>query len=442
MEDCRVIPVGHKLRLLRKRYNLRQEEIVGDDVTRNLISQIENGKAKLTRSTAQIIMSHVTEILEKNNLTLDIDIEYLLEDQEAQARKILDQFIDELKELLDNNDTSFINTLKDADQFLLEWDFIDKKILICELAGDYFSGNNDFYKASVYYENVKCLMNLNMDVASLIPVLKKLSKVYFCMEKYKDGIDVCNYALDRFPQMNDDYKVVFLFNSSLYYNYSKEYKKSLDIIDKLKNIVNENTKDKHGDIYIRILLLQASSLQFLKCYDEALKIYNIALEITSKENCGYISIYCNNICEIYIDMGKIEEANERINFILNNLKNIPNDFIMLPQLYLEISRRYIELKDYDNAVTYLRKTLNLAKAFKYSFVINDVIMELIHMSHKDLAVNIKDEFIELVTNVGSVNNMLMLNVLQYFTKLNDAKSVIEICEFCKKYSENTYKGRD
>lgn len=93
MKCSRVIPIGEKLRMLREKYNLNQDEIVGTAVTRNLISQIENGKANLTKNTAEIIVSNVKEILKKNNMILDIGIEYLLEDEESQARKILDEFI-------------------------------------------------------------------------------------------------------------------------------------------------------------------------------------------------------------------------------------------------------------------------------------------------------------------------------------------------------------
>ncbi|MDT8715337.1 hypothetical protein IAI10_01425 [Clostridium sp. 19966] len=42
--ECRVIPVGEKLRRLRERYGLNQDEIVGTDITRNLISKLKIAK--------------------------------------------------------------------------------------------------------------------------------------------------------------------------------------------------------------------------------------------------------------------------------------------------------------------------------------------------------------------------------------------------------------
>ncbi|MDT8719332.1 helix-turn-helix transcriptional regulator [Clostridium sp. 19966] len=432
MECCNVIPIGDKLRRLRDKYNLNQDEIVGTDVTRNLISQIENGKAKLTRSTAEIIMSHVKEILNKRNMTPDIDIEYLLESEETQANKILDEFIEELKNSISNNATSVVDTLKQAEEFMLKWDFIDKKIRICELAGDYFYNNNDFYKASVYYENVKCLVNLNMDMVLLVPVLKKLSETYFYIGKYQEGIDVCDYAIDRFPKIDNGYKAGFLFNSSLYYNYMKEYEKSIRFIEELQGILNKDSVEK----YIKILLLKASCLYHLKLYDEALKIYGELLEVTPNDDYGHKAIYYNNLSDIYIELEKLDKANEYLNMALEIIPDISMDFDMLPQMHLDIAKRYTKLAQRENTISFLKKALKLAKDFRYSFVVNDILVEFLHISHCEAEIDIKDEFIELVRELGSINDLLLVNILQYFAALNDTNSVIEICEFCKGYLEN------
>ncbi|MDT8715336.1 hypothetical protein IAI10_01420 [Clostridium sp. 19966] len=98
----------------------------------------------MTRSTAEIVMKHAVEKLKEKNLPIDIDIEYLLEDEETQARKILDGFIEELRALAENKDDKYVESFKKAEEFLLEWNFIDKKIIICEITGDYFYSKNDF----------------------------------------------------------------------------------------------------------------------------------------------------------------------------------------------------------------------------------------------------------------------------------------------------------
>ncbi|MDT8717153.1 tetratricopeptide repeat protein [Clostridium sp. 19966] len=432
MKCSRVIPIGEKLRMLREKYNLNQDEIVGTAVTRNLISQIENGKANLTKNTAEIIVSNVKEILKKNNMILDIGIEYLLEDEESQARKILDEFIEKLRMLMKNKDTSFISTLEDAEKFILRWDFIDEKIIIYDLAGDYFYNNNNFSKASVYYEIVKRLINVNMYMIPLIPVLIKLSKTYFYMGKYQEGIDVCNYAMDRFQEMDSYSKTIFLFNICLYFNYLKDYEKALEFIDKLEPIMDTKIKD----ISLKTLLLKASCFYHLNRYDEAIQTYENLLTHTPDYDYGNRAIYYNNLSEIYMDMNVLDTSNKYLSMALKSIPNISNDFNMLPQMHLDIAKRYIKLKNITNAITYLKKSLNLAKSFNYTFVINDVLMETVHIPKEEIDIDIKEEFKQLVFNSGIVSNILLVNILQYFSTFNDTKAVTEICAYCGDYLKN------
>lgn len=435
MEIYKVYTIGEKLRLFREKYRLRQEQIVGNDVTRNLISQIENGKAGLTRSTAQIILSHAKEILERDNIHLDVDIEYLLEDEKTQARKILDNFIYELNQLANTNDNAFADTLNEAEKFMLKWDYTDKKIAIYDIAGDYYFKNKVFYKSSLYFENVRCLINLDMNIENLVIILKKLSNVYFYMGKYQDGVDVCTYAIDHFPQIDEVNKSMLLFNSILYYNYMENYTKALEKIKALESIVNENTKDKFGDLYNKILLLKASCLFHVNRYGESLNIYSVLISYMPRENYGNRLIYENNKAEIFILSNRIDEAKKSLNYILDNINNVPDMFPFIPQLYLEISRRHLQLADADSAIEYLYKALNYGKSYNYSFVISDILKELIHIPNKKIEVDIENEFIELVNSVKSVDPTLMIEILRYFTTSGNAKAVLEICDFCQMYTQ-------
>ncbi|URZ08648.1 helix-turn-helix domain-containing protein [Clostridium felsineum] len=75
-----ILPVGIKIKRLREKYKLNQDDIVGTELTRNLISQIEHGKANLTKSTAELIIRNTKEILNIRMVKLDpkYSVEYLL----------------------------------------------------------------------------------------------------------------------------------------------------------------------------------------------------------------------------------------------------------------------------------------------------------------------------------------------------------------------------
>ncbi|MDT8717760.1 helix-turn-helix transcriptional regulator [Clostridium sp. 19966] len=435
--ECRVIPVGEKIKKLRERYGLNQDEIVGTDITRNLISQIENSKAKLTKSTAEIVIKHATEKLKERNITLDVDIEYLLEDEEAQARKILDGFIEELSELAKNKDSSYVESFKKAEEFMLKWNFIDKKIIICEITGDYFYGKNDFYKASVYYENTKCLMNLDMETEPLIQLLQKLSNTYYFMGNLSEGINTCNYALDRFPEMDNEKKVGFLFNIGLYYNYLHEYDKSVSFIDKVASMIDKKEKG-----YAKILLLRASSLSSLKFYEEALNIYNELIEMTESKDYAHRALYYNNICETYIELQQFDTANKYLRLALDNLTLVQKDFSMLPHIYFDIAKWYVRLQDSEKSSIFFKQALSLSKDFKYSLVIKDILHEIIHINDYKVDIDIKDEFKQLLMETKTLDNLLLVDILKYFTSLDDKESVLELCDFCRVNFENIKEGSE
>ncbi|MDT8719227.1 hypothetical protein IAI10_21475 [Clostridium sp. 19966] len=276
---------------------------------------------------------------------------------------------------------------------------------------------------------------MDMNIENLIIILKKLSNVYFYMGKYQDGVDVCTYAIDHFPQIDEVNKSMLLFNSILYYNYMENYTKALEKIKALESIVNENTKDKFGDLYNKILLLKASCLFHVNRYSESLNIYSLLISYMPRENYGNRLIYENNKAEIFILSNRIDEAKKSLNYILDNINNVPDMFPFIPQLYLEISRRYLQLADVDSAIAYLYKALNYGKSYNYSFVISDILKELIHIPNKKIEVDIENEFIELVNSVKSVDPTLMIEILRYFTTSGNAKAVLEICDFCQMYTQ-------
>lgn len=169
-----ILPTGVKLKKLREKYKLNQDDLAGNEITRNLISQIEHGKARLTRHAAEIMFKNLQGICNNRDIETDEDIEYLLEDEESQANKILDRYITELKDLSVYKDGMFQNKLDEVENFTVNWNIIDKKIIIFELAGDYFFNTNDLHNSCMYYEKAKALMDNTIYSDNLISIFTKI----------------------------------------------------------------------------------------------------------------------------------------------------------------------------------------------------------------------------------------------------------------------------
>ena len=76
---------GQKIRNIRIKLNMNQQDLVSENITRPLISMIETGKRNLTYDTANTIMGKFNKKAKKLGIDLNIDIDYLLRHQYEDA---------------------------------------------------------------------------------------------------------------------------------------------------------------------------------------------------------------------------------------------------------------------------------------------------------------------------------------------------------------------
>ncbi|MCR3760134.1 helix-turn-helix domain-containing protein [Clostridium felsineum] len=432
MESYEILPIGVKLKRLREKYKLNQDSLAGNDITRNLISQIEHGKANLTRHAAEVMLKNLEKICTKKNIKIEEDIDYLIEDEVSQADKVLEKYIKELQDLIVYRDISFIDKLNEVEAFLVNWDIKDKKIAIFELAGDYFCSMNDFYKSSIYYEKARSLINIDMPTDNVVPIFRKLSMVYFYMGQYDYGAKCCEVALERFYDMDDKYTCIFLFNSSLCYIKLEEYYKALKKLCTLEKVIKKVNEKK----YYEVLLQKAACFEALKNYGRSLDICNEILSvIDEKANEQYLMILIN-LAQLYIKLSEKEKAREILKSTLKNLANISKEFKLLPNMYFEIAKVYRELSDLEKAEEHYLKALKYSKKYSYYFLIDDILLDLIDMYAKQnensKMADVKNEFFILSSKKDKINFKIMFKLIRFYLDKRDINSLEDIYEFSAK----------
>ena len=100
------------------------------------------------------------------------------------------------------------------------------------------------------------------------------------------------------------------------------------------------------DIYA-VGLITGLALTELKCYDEAINVYNSLIEM----NIASSTIY-GNLGNIYLTLGNQQDAISYIRLAIQNDENNPAPYNNLANLYFEIS-------DFENAKIYAKKALEL-----------------------------------------------------------------------------------
>ncbi|URZ04058.1 helix-turn-helix transcriptional regulator [Clostridium felsineum] len=433
MEGFEILSVGDKLKNLRKKYNLSQDDIVGNEITRNLISQIEHNKANLTVSVANVILKNLKLISKKNKIDIDINLDYLLENEKSQAIKILDKYIKELKDLSIYKDAIFTSKLFEAEEFLVNWDLKDKKLAIFELAGDFFCNTNDLYNSSIYYEKAKALISTTKPNHHIISILRKLSTVYFYMGRYEDDIKCCDFALNQFKNMKEDYQYIFVYNSALCYMKLNKF----DIALKRFVSIEKQLKKVHTDKYYEVILQKAVCLHELKEYDKSLKLLYKILEIVGKDNYKKYIIILLNICDVYISIDNFDKVREILNSIVEYKSHLDENFLYLPEIYFEIGKIYKEINLIEKAEEYFLGALKYTKNTIRFHLEPDILCELVNIyissNHKDKIYDIMNEFFILSAKNNKPNNSIKNKLIDYFLDINDIQALRQIHNFTKKF---------
>lgn len=77
---------GQKIRTLRAKLHMKQQDLESENITRPFISMIEVGKRNLTYATANIIIEKFNRKAKELGVNLDEDISYLLQSPSEDAQ--------------------------------------------------------------------------------------------------------------------------------------------------------------------------------------------------------------------------------------------------------------------------------------------------------------------------------------------------------------------
>ena len=132
------ITVGKNLLNIRSEFNLKQHEISGDDISRNLISMIENDKTPLFENVAKVLARNITEEIKHKHPKVFIDPEDLLNPKRYEAKKEADLYVEKIRAAVEKKKELEPSFIEKIDKFLAKWNMLDKSIIIYDLMGDLY----------------------------------------------------------------------------------------------------------------------------------------------------------------------------------------------------------------------------------------------------------------------------------------------------------------
>jgi len=355
------ITAGENLKRIRKDLNLKQHEIAGNDVTRNLISLIENNKTPIYYNVANIISKNINKILCERGLDIYIQAEDILNPERYEARSVANKYIKMLeKHLQEKNYNLKVDELNEIENFLNKWNFVDKKVKIYQLLGEIYYKAKDPNREYYYYIKALEISYEHPNMKDRYKLILRL--VYNCIltKKYHEAIRLCEFALSTQENLADRQKGIFHYNLALSYYYLKDYFSALDQIIYAKYYIPCD----YYEYMKKILLLEGACNIVLKNYDGTLRIYDKLLQMIDKDNPETLSLIYNNILQIYIrknNRSKVIEYHEKI---IQLLQHLDKNSYYLVEILVNIAETYYYLKDYESYEVYLKKALSLSKEAK------------------------------------------------------------------------------
>lgn len=421
---------GEKLRAIRDRYKLKQSDIAGKDITRNLLSEIETGKAIITKNTAEIIIKNLKEIGRKRNLKIDETVEYLMENTLVQATKILDDYIAKLKELLISKGEGFTQTLKEAKSFLADWDISDKMASIYELAGDYYYINNEMYESIMYYEKAVTAIGKLVVSDQLLQVFSNIVKAYILVGDYDKAIESSTFVIEHFDNLSSEYIVKFIYNRAYSYSLLNKYELAIRDINKIENLVSKDDLQK----YFMVFDTKAVCLHESRKYDEALKLYNKILDVLGSEHIDKkLAVYVN-MTELYLATAVRDKANSTLSIIEKEIPFLDSNSSYEVNILFDLGKIYKELDNMEEANKYYNKGLDAARKKKDYVFACDILYELIDNAESIESVNdIKNQVFVISAKQGKLDYKLIHKLISFYIANNNIFKIDEINKFALQF---------
>ena len=414
------LTTGEKIRSLRKRFGMRQQELEDENITRAFISMIETGKRGLSRETARHIAEKFNKKAEGLATSLNINETYLLRTPAEEAEVYCFQ-------KLNNSPT------KDEIDVIIEvaknHNLTKVEAQAFKIMGDYEFEGEGYGQAFINY---MVSLDLYKDTEDRRFIAYLHNKLGICKSKqleYKEANSFfhrANYYAVLYKDSNmEKYSI---YNAARAFKKLEKYDEALEYIQRY---LESSNKEEELKDYVYANVLKANCYRHKKSKDKALNVLRELSDELSNMNCELNWYVYNNIGEIYLDENSLDSSLEC--FDMAEKVAVESCKKNLPWTYLQKSAVFIRKGELDEATGFAKKGLELA------IEANDI-LTVINSYHKLIDIytflgdftNLRSSYIKLIDILKSKEGYRE-EVIKKYNKLALLYLQQNDIEMCKKY---------
>lgn len=429
MSNFRILTPGEKIKDIRNQFNFKQEDVTDGEITRNLVSILENNKCNLTESVAKVLVGNINTLCKERKIDFSVTEEYLLESVVSQAKRVADEYLEYIKNIPPIKITKIEDKLNEIEIFLRTYNTEEKKSIIYMEIGAKFIDIKYYSKAKEYY--LKAYEN-SESVKSTINILIRLGTCCTYLSKYDEAINYYKILLDLTDDIEPQY--VAKFNIALCNKKLDKFDEALKYLYDIKEQFKENRSKYITEFEVENRI--GICLYKLKSFNRALSIFKELLKTSESDKQKIIIL--TNIADVYRDTNNYDKLKRTCNKIKESISNNADFMDKLEgYLYISLSKNLMQIEEENEAIYLLLKALESYKNGKSELILDDVdklIVDLLNIfirnEDEDNINYLQNELFELIEKeLYPRYNLASLKFIKYYKHSNNMDKIDTIVDF-------------
>ncbi len=420
-----ILSPGEKIKKLRIDLNLKQNDIVDEQVTRNFISMLENGKTKLSYKVAQIIADRVKDICALQGVPFIYSADYLMETVEEQVKKQCDRYISLLTE---GKNSVNGDVCSEIESFITQYNHLNTLALSLALA-EFYDEKQAYAKE---YHTVFTAFAAQMPSFHSKPYIKLLLYLTYCcirLEKYEEALKYCDYVLEHQSLLIDRHLFAFKYNRTLSFLNLKRFEAVCHEVTQMNDTFHYTPDQK-----ININTLLALAHMYLKNYDVSESILLSMHEKASALGSGFKRMNLSNLLRLYLEKNDLECIQLYYKKCMQSLSEEKETsyYQGVKDLFVDLTIANIKMGNFEEAVATCQNTFDFCfkrnhfqTAIKCVALMIDVYKATLHRPYLSLANTYFQTLLK--TEVKNQLTPSFLALQSTFFLVGDCKSAQQLC---------------
>lgn len=407
---------GHLVKKVRKSMGLRQYQIVNDQITRNLVSLVENNKIPLTANAASIIVTCINAHAEEKGSPIRITEQDLRVEGIYEARVKIASYLETFDNIENEGKATIEFMIHDINVLFSQYDLPESKALLFGRIGLYFLDLQDYSSAIVYLLKAYEATVRVSDTEQILTSLSDLVKVYLLNGEYASAVRYAKIAENIAPISSTTKFQAILFNKALAFKHKGDYKRTVWEIDRMIKTWPLMPVSKQFDLK----LLKAITLKNMERFDEANELLISLLDFSDKD-IDRAKVLAN-LLHLYTTCKDAKLLNSPIKELKTLIPGIKDHKEYIGNIYMDLSAALVMVQDYPEAKHFFaegfdagveisdfempKNALNLLMAESFKLVMNpeEIFEYLKRLLETEL---LKPDTEQIITMIRYFNQMRM-----------------------------------